>query len=134
MTKLPSAISVCRVFVLPSVLALSAAAADPPTRPAGVTPEQMLARLQETYPHCKLHDPQTQRRDFIVHPDFEVSLFASSPWVINPIAMAWDPAGRLWVINSPIAARSSPIASTSPPASSWGMAACMSPTSLICCF
>jgi putative heme-binding domain-containing protein len=86
---------------LPFVLALSAAAADPPTRPTGVTPEQMLARLQETYPHCKLHDPQTQRQDFIVHPDFEVSLFASSPWVINPIAMAWDPAGRLWVINSP---------------------------------
>ncbi len=32
--------------------------------------------------------------------DFELRLFASDPDVINPIAMAWDERGRLWVVES----------------------------------
>ncbi|MDX1907814.1 MAG: ThuA domain-containing protein [Bacteroidia bacterium] len=31
---------------------------------------------------------------------FEVSLFASEPDIINPISMAWDERGRLWVIET----------------------------------
>jgi putative membrane-bound dehydrogenase-like protein len=34
---------------------------------------------------------------FRVPPGFHVSVFASEPDVQNPIAMAWDPRGRLWV-------------------------------------
>lgn len=32
--------------------------------------------------------------------DFEIQLFASEPDIINPIAMAWDEKGRLWIVES----------------------------------
>lgn len=32
--------------------------------------------------------------------DFKVDLFASEPEVINPITMAWDERGRLWVVET----------------------------------
>lgn len=32
--------------------------------------------------------------------DFEIKLFASEPNITNPIAMAWDERGRLWVVES----------------------------------
>lgn len=35
-----------------------------------------------------------------VPPGFEISVFASEPDIINPIAIAWDHRGRLWVIES----------------------------------
>ncbi len=35
-----------------------------------------------------------------VLPEFKVELFAMEPDVINPIAMAWDERGRLWVVES----------------------------------
>jgi putative membrane-bound dehydrogenase-like protein len=34
---------------------------------------------------------------FRVPPGFQVSVFAAEPDVRNPIAMAWDPRGRLWI-------------------------------------
>ncbi|MDN5202348.1 ThuA domain-containing protein [Fulvivirgaceae bacterium BMA10] len=35
-----------------------------------------------------------------IPPGFELSLFASEPDIINPIAMNWDERGRLWVIET----------------------------------
>lgn len=35
-----------------------------------------------------------------VLPDFEIKLFAAEPDITNPIAMAWDERGRLWVVES----------------------------------
>lgn len=32
--------------------------------------------------------------------DFEVKLFAAEPDITNPIAMAWDERGRLWIVES----------------------------------
>lgn len=32
--------------------------------------------------------------------DFDIELFASEPDIINPIAMAWDERGRLWIVES----------------------------------
>jgi len=32
--------------------------------------------------------------------DFEISLFAAEPDIQNPIAMAWDERGRLWIVES----------------------------------
>src|SRR3954452_9152854 len=34
---------------------------------------------------------------FRVPPGFRVGVFAAEPDVRNPIAMAWDPRGRLWI-------------------------------------
>lgn len=71
------------------------------TASAQRTAEQLWEELKRTYPHNRVYDPALELREFIVHPDFEVSLFASSPWVINPVAMAWDLHNRLWVVNAP---------------------------------
>lgn len=90
-----------RLLACLSLVAISLAA-EPISPPVTRTPEQMLAELRKYYPESRIHDPDTQRQGFLVHPDFEVTLFASSPWVINPIAMAWDSRHRLWVINSPM--------------------------------
>jgi putative membrane-bound dehydrogenase-like protein len=35
-----------------------------------------------------------------VLPEFELTLFAADPEIVNPIAMAWDERGRLWVIEA----------------------------------
>lgn len=44
--------------------------------------------------------PQESMTHLQVPPGFEFSLFASEPDIINPIAMAWDEKGRLWVIET----------------------------------
>ncbi len=43
--------------------------------------------------------PESQLASFVVHPDFEVSLYADeSLGIANPVAIQWDPQGRLWVL------------------------------------
>lgn len=44
--------------------------------------------------------PDESRRLIQTPPGFELELFASEPDIINPIAMAWDERGRLWVIET----------------------------------
>ncbi|MFG0262119.1 MAG: PVC-type heme-binding CxxCH protein, partial [Novipirellula sp. JB048] len=39
----------------------------------------------------------TAARQFTVPPHFRVTPFAAEPEVMNPIAMAWDARGRLWI-------------------------------------
>jgi putative heme-binding domain-containing protein len=48
-----------------------------------------------------LNDPETERQQMELPPGFEIQLVASEPAVINPIAMNFDPAGRLWVACAP---------------------------------
>jgi putative heme-binding domain-containing protein len=88
-------------LLLPCLLTASTSPQQPNTK-TDTTPEKHFAELQKIYPHNKVHDPAEQQKGFIVHPEFEVNLFASAPWVVNPIAMAWDEHNRLWVINSPM--------------------------------
>lgn len=43
--------------------------------------------------------PETERASFVVHPDFEATLYADeSLGIANPVAVQWDPRGRLWVL------------------------------------
>lgn len=43
--------------------------------------------------------PAAELATFVVHPDFEVSLFADeSLGISNPVAIQWDTRGRLWVL------------------------------------
>ena len=46
-------------------------------------------------------DPEIERSQFVVAPGYEVSLFAAEPMLANPVQMAWDTRGRLWVLCSP---------------------------------
>ncbi len=42
--------------------------------------------------------PEEAQKMFRVPEGFEVRLFAAEPDVINPVSMAWDDRGRLWVV------------------------------------
>lgn len=44
--------------------------------------------------------PEESQKLIQIPPGFELQLFASEPDIINPIAMAWDERGRLWVIET----------------------------------
>ncbi|CAD5252030.1 MULTISPECIES: PVC-type heme-binding CxxCH protein [unclassified Imperialibacter] len=44
--------------------------------------------------------PDSSMTHIQIPPGFELSLFASEPDIINPIAMAWDEKGRLWVVET----------------------------------
>ncbi len=41
--------------------------------------------------------PETSAKHLLTPAAFEAKLFASEPEIVNPIAMAWDPRGRLWI-------------------------------------
>ncbi|MEQ1843290.1 MAG: hypothetical protein ABL994_23035, partial [Verrucomicrobiales bacterium] len=45
----------------------------------------------------KFLSPEAAREKMVLPEGFEVTLSASEPEVRNPIAMAWDGRGRLWV-------------------------------------
>lgn len=56
-------------------------------------------------------DPSVEAElaSFVVHEEFEVSLFADEKLdIANPIAMHWDPRGRLWVLCTLAYAQMSP--------------------------
>jgi putative membrane-bound dehydrogenase-like protein len=42
--------------------------------------------------------PEESLKHLVVHPDLKVELVASEPQVIDPVAMAFDEQGRLWVV------------------------------------
>ncbi len=44
--------------------------------------------------------PEESQKLIQVPVDFEIELFAAEPDITNPIAMAWDEKGRLWIVES----------------------------------
>jgi uncharacterized protein len=44
--------------------------------------------------------PGASMQHIQIPPGFELTLFASEPDVVKPIAMAWDERGRMWVVES----------------------------------
>ncbi|WP_373516100.1 PVC-type heme-binding CxxCH protein, partial [Persicitalea sp.] len=61
---------------------------------AAYTKRHIVPKMQEA-----LTASESQKLTQVL-PDFKVELFASDPDIINPIAMAWDERGRLWVVES----------------------------------
>ena len=45
-------------------------------------------------------NPAESKKHMLLPPGFELNLFASEPDIINPICMAWDDRGRLWIAES----------------------------------
>ena len=71
---------------IPSILLLLASAG------------QLLAISPDNAPTSD-PSPEAELASFVIHPDFEVSLFADeSLGIANPVAIQWDPRGRLWVL------------------------------------
>ncbi len=45
--------------------------------------------------------PERAHEPFELHPEFEISLVAAEPLVVNPISVDWDADGRMWVACTP---------------------------------
>lgn len=58
-----------------------------------------LASLR--YPEGGPTAPEKAAAKLELHPDFNIQLVASEPLINKPINIAWDPAGRLWVAETP---------------------------------
>ncbi|MBC7419083.1 MAG: dehydrogenase, partial [Pedobacter sp.] len=76
-----AALEIPNVIIYPDTLANFTARHLVPKIQEGLTPEESLKLIQ-------------------VPADFDIKLFAAEPDITNPIAMAWDERGRLWVIES----------------------------------
>jgi putative membrane-bound dehydrogenase-like protein len=58
------------------------------------TKRHVVPKIQESL------SPSESNKLTQVPADFEIQLFAAEPDITNPIAMAWDERGRLWVVES----------------------------------
>ncbi len=65
----------------------------PPGVGWGITGDP-ITRLQRPLP------PEESMRQASLEPGFRLELFAAEPDVVNPIDMAWDERGRLWVVET----------------------------------
>ncbi|MEA3210416.1 MAG: hypothetical protein QOE70_3473 [Chthoniobacter sp.] len=54
-----------------------------------------------TYPAGGPRRPADTLKALEVHPDFTIKLVASEPLINKPMNFDWDPAGRLWVAETP---------------------------------
>src|SRR5436190_5658993 len=61
-------------------------------------PEE-LASLR--YPEGGPTAPEKESKKLDLHPDFDISLVASEPLINKVINIDWDPAGRMWVAETP---------------------------------
>lgn len=62
----------------------------------GPSPKEILASIE--VPPSPLLSPEEAQAAFRVAPGFRVELVASEPMVVDPVAMDWDEAGRLYVV------------------------------------
>src|SRR5262245_60773853 len=63
-----------------------------------VTAEEVIALA---YPPGGPLVPEKAHEALVLHPDFELSLVAAEPLVVNPISLDWDARGRMWVALTP---------------------------------
>ncbi|RMG21830.1 MAG: dehydrogenase, partial [Bacteroidetes bacterium] len=67
------------------------------------TPSEYIANYEQRPEKLPLQAPLSQQASqklIQVPPGFRLELFAKEPDIINPIAMAWDERGRLWVLET----------------------------------
>src|SRR6267142_6276576 len=82
-----------------TLLALLVAAADLPAQNGdkGET-NQPLRVAREKIPPAPPLSPEAALKTFKLAPGFRIELVAAEPLVESPIALAFDPDGRIWVI------------------------------------
>jgi putative membrane-bound dehydrogenase-like protein len=54
-----------------------------------------------TYPDGGPQKPAETLANLDVHPDFTMKIVAAEPLITKPMCIEWDPAGRLWVAETP---------------------------------
>ncbi len=61
-------------------------------------PEEIAAL---TYPEGGPQKPADTLKNLEIHPDFKLTLVAAEPLITKPMNFDWDPAGRMWVAETP---------------------------------
>ncbi len=54
-----------------------------------------------TYPEGGPQKPADTLKNLEIHPDFKLTLVAAEPLISKPMNFDWDPAGRMWVAETP---------------------------------
>ncbi|MFC4874862.1 PVC-type heme-binding CxxCH protein [Negadavirga shengliensis] len=72
----------------------------PESRPSTYVEEEPDPIYAEHVRSTDFQTPEEEMADFILPPEFEVTLFASEPDITKPINIAFDERGRLWVSHS----------------------------------
>lgn len=98
--------STCPLGFGPRALALAFATAAAVTRLVAqqgdlVNEEQRPPPAYIKVPPAPFLRPEEARRTLVVPPGFKVELVAGDPLVQDPVAMAFDARGRLWVVELP---------------------------------
>ena len=62
------------------------------------TPEELSSL---TYPEGGPQKPSQTLKNLEIHPDFDMTLVTAEPLITKPMNFDWDPAGRLWVAETP---------------------------------
>ena len=57
--------------------------------------------VQTVPPESPPLPPEEALKSFYMPPGYRVELVASEPLVQDPVAIDWDPSGRLWVVEMP---------------------------------
>jgi putative membrane-bound dehydrogenase-like protein len=74
-----------------------------PAIPEPAYSEAKIPNYEQRDPPPRLQEPLSAEASQLltqIPPGFQLELFAEEPDVINPISMAWDETGRLWVIET----------------------------------
>lgn len=74
-----------------------------PPFPTHTYTEEIIPNYEKRNPPPQLQAPlsaEESQKLMQIPPGFELELFAQEPDIINPISMAWDNKGRLWVIET----------------------------------
>src|SRR5437763_5369138 len=91
MSQIGSRIKWCNIFL---ALPLLTAAHASPAETDSLTP------WRQDHPPNAPYSPQEAIRKMSVPDGFTVELVASEPEIVNPIAMAFDERGRIWITES----------------------------------
>ena len=87
-------LSSCVVLIAAAVLA----AQDQPSSPANRPWPPPVQDVSSVSPALS---PTDALKAFVLPPGYRVELVASEPLVRDPVAIDWDPEGRLWVVEMP---------------------------------
>ena len=90
---------VSRIVLIAAGVSLTATLAA--TREPQLEPRRWPSGVQAVPDRAPVRSPRDEADTFHIAPGFRVELVASEPLVQDPVAIDWDPAGRLWVVEMP---------------------------------
>ena len=89
-----SSVRACALLLFAAVLTVSGQQSSPVNRP-------WPPDVQKVSPESPALSPADALKTFYMPPGYRIELVASEPLIQDPIAIDWDPQGRLWAVEMP---------------------------------